>query len=37
MFDLDYWMEEIITKKGALVSLVLDKRVKSCSRLKNRD
>ena len=37
MFGLDYWIEEIITKKWALVSSDLDKRVKSCDRLKNRD
>ena len=37
MFELDYWIEEIITKTWALVSLDLDKRVKSCDRLKNRD
>ena len=36
MFELDYWIEGIITKKWALVSLDLDKRVKSCERLKNR-
>ena len=28
MFELDYWIEEIITKKWALVSLDLDKQVK---------
>ena len=37
MFELFYWIEEIITKKWALVSLDLDERVKSCDRLKNRD
>ena len=37
MFELDYWIEEIITKKWALVSLDLDKRVKRCDRLKYRD
>ena len=37
MFELDYWIEEIITKKWALVSLDLDKRVKSCGGLKYRD
>ena len=37
MFGLDYWIEDIITKKWALVSLDLDKRVKSNERLKNRD
>ena len=36
MFKLDYWIEEIITKKWALVSLDLDKRVKSCDRSKTR-
>ena len=36
MFELDYWLEEIITKKWALVSLDLDKRAKSCDRLKNK-
>ena len=35
MFELFYWIEEIITKKWALVSLDLDKRAKSCDRLKN--
>ena len=37
MFKLFYWLEEIITKKWALVSLDLDKRAKSYSRLKYRD
>ena len=37
MFELDYWIEEIVTKTWALVSLDLDKRIKSCDRLKNRD
>ena len=37
MFELDYWVEEITTKKWALVSLDLVKRVKSCACLKNRD
>ena len=37
MFKLFYWIEEIITKKWALVSLDLDKQVKSNERLKNRD
>ena len=37
MFELDYWIEEIITKTWALVSLDLDKRVRSCACLKNRD
>ena len=36
MFKLDYWIEEIITKKWALVSLDLDKGAKSSDRLKNR-
>ena len=36
MFELDYWIEEIITKKWALVSLNLDKRVKSYGYLKNQ-
>ena len=35
MFKLFYWIEGIITKKWALVSLDLDKRVKSSDRLKN--
>ena len=37
MFELDYWLEEVISKKWALVSLDLDKRVISNERLKNRD
>ena len=37
MFKLFYWIEEIIMKKWALVSLDLDKRVKSSDRLKQRD
>ena len=37
MFELDYWIEGIITKKWALVSLDLDKRVKSYRRLKIMD
>ena len=37
MFELDYWIEEIVTKKWALVSLDLDKRAKSCEGLKIRD
>ena len=37
MFELDYWIEGIITKKWALVSLDLDKPVKSCACLKIRD
>ena len=36
MFELDYWIEGIITKKWALVSLDLDKRLKSSGCLKNR-
>ena len=36
MFELDYWIEEIITKTWALVSLDLDKRVKSYGCLKIR-
>ena len=36
MFKLIIWIEEIITKKWALVSLDLDKRAKSCDRLKTR-
>ena len=36
MFKLFYWIEEFITKKWVLVSLDLDKRAKSCERLKNR-
>ena len=36
MFELDYWIEGIITKKRVLVSLNLDKRVKSSDRLKIR-
>ena len=36
MFELDYWIEGIITKKWALVSLDLDKRVKSSDRLRIR-
>ena len=36
MFKLFYWIEEIITKKWALVSLDLDKRVKSYGCLKTR-
>ena len=37
MFELDYWIEEIVTKTWALVSLDLDKRVKSSDRLMNMD
>ena len=37
MFELDYWIEGVITKTWALVSLDLDKRVKRCDRLKSRD
>ena len=36
MFGLDYWIEGIITKKWALVSLDLDKQVKSYGYLKNQ-
>ena len=36
MFKLIIWIERIITKKWALVSLDLDKRAKSSDRLKNR-
>ena len=36
MFGLDYWIEDIITKKWALVSLDLGKRVKSYGYLKNQ-
>ena len=36
MFELDYWIEEIIMKTWALVLLDLDKRAKSCGRLKTR-
>ena len=37
IFKLFYWIEGIITKKWALVSLDLDKRVKSYECLKIRD
>ena len=37
MFELDYSIKGIITKKWALVSLDLDKRVKSYRCLKIRD
>ena len=37
MFKLFYWIEGIITKKWALVSLDLDKRAKSCDHLTIRD
>ena len=37
MFGLDYWIEDIITKKWALVSLDLGKRVESNEGLKIRD
>ena len=37
MFRFFYWIEGIVTKKWALVSLDLDKRAKSCDRLKIRD
>ena len=36
MFELDYWIEGIITKKWVLVSLDLDKRIKSYGYLKNQ-
>ena len=36
MFELDYWIEEIITKKWALVSLDLDRRVKSYGYFQNQ-
>jgi len=36
MFKLIIWIEGIITKKWALVSLDLDERVKSCEGLKTR-
>ena len=36
MFKLVIWTDGIITKKLALVSLDLDKRVESCDRLKTR-
>ena len=36
MFELDYWIEEIITKTWALVSLDLGKQVKSYGFLKNQ-
>ena len=36
MFKLLYWIEGVITKKWALVWLDLDKRTKSCGRLKYR-
>ena len=36
MFKLFYWIQGIITKKWALVSLDLDKRVKSYGYLKNQ-
>ena len=37
MFKLFYWIEGIVTKKWALVSLDLDQRTKSCDRLKTSD
>ena len=37
MFELDYWIEGIKTKKWALVSLDLDKQAKSSEGLKVRD
>ena len=36
MFKLFIWIEEITTKKWALVSLDLDKRAKSYKDLKTR-
>ena len=36
MFKLDIWIEGIVTKKWALVSLDLDKRAKSCDHFKSR-
>ena len=36
MFELDYWIEELVTKKWALVSSNLDERVKSYGYLKNQ-
>ena len=36
MFELDYWIEGIVTKKWALVSSNLDERVKSYGYLKNQ-
>ena len=36
MFKLDYWIEEIMTKRWVLVSLDLDWRVKSYGYLKNQ-
>ena len=36
MFKLFIWIEGIITKKWALVSLDLDKLCKSCEGLKNQ-
>ena len=36
MFELYYWIEGFIAKTWALVSLDLDKRVKSCECLKTR-
>ena len=36
MFELDYWIEEIITKMWVLVLLDLDKRVRSYGVLKIR-
>ena len=37
MFKLFNWIEGIITKKWALVSLDLDKRAKSSDGFKTRD
>ena len=34
MFKLIIWIEEIMTKKWALVSLDLDNRAKSCEGVK---
>ena len=36
MFESYYWIEEIVTKKWALVSSNLDKRVKSYGYLKDQ-
>ena len=36
MFKLFYWIEEIVTKKWALVSSNLDERVKSYGYMKNQ-
>ena len=37
MFKWVIWIEGIITKKWALVSLDLYQRAKSCDRLENKD